>query len=141
MRYSGTIFIVDDEGNSVFERELSEDEIVEAILAAVPGDEAVETATEDVNTPPLTKGEKRIRACGMCGKPGHTARTCGRLNEESDADWEAKRAAKQRKKIEEGVAKLVREGLSFDEIATAYPDIEQRELEELIAYAERSLED
>lgn len=36
MKYAGSITIVDDEGNAVFQRELTDDEVVEAILAGVP---------------------------------------------------------------------------------------------------------
>ena len=45
-RYSGTVTIVDDEGNAVFERELNEDEIIEALLAATP--DSTETVEEEV---------------------------------------------------------------------------------------------
>lgn len=36
MKYSGSITIFDDEGDPVFEKELSEDEIVETLIASIP---------------------------------------------------------------------------------------------------------
>jgi len=73
MKYVGNITIFDDQGDTIFERNLTEDEIVEAILASVPG-ETEEQEEEEAERLP----EKRAtgRRCGNCGKQGHTKPTC-----------------------------------------------------------------
>ena len=138
MKYGGSISIVDDEGNLVFERELSDDEIVEAILAAVPGEDGEPAQiAEDADAPEVTQATKSKRSCGVCGKPGHNAKTCKSV--EDTATWKERKAAEKRAKIEQAVENLVEAGFPFDEIALQFPNIGQRELEEIIAYAERSL--
>lgn len=72
MKYAGNITILDEDGNAVFEQDLNQDQIVEALLAAIPGEE--ERHTKEKVSPETASKE---RACGACGKSGHTRRTCG----------------------------------------------------------------
>lgn len=84
MKYSGGITIYDEESNTVFDRELTQDEIIEALLAAnakpkVEQSVAVDTSTKEKKvkvsaaTPPVGKGQK---VCKECGTPGHMRKTC-----------------------------------------------------------------
>jgi hypothetical protein len=82
MSYAGSIIILDDEGNSVFERELSSDEIIEVLLKGpsetVPLNEVVEepkpkkrkyTKREAKQFQPFVKGLPKP-CCGSKG-PRH----------------------------------------------------------------------
>lgn len=67
MIYSGSITILNEDGEMVFEKELSEDEVVETLLAAIPDGEAEQETVEASPTG---------RKCGNCHVAGHTTRTC-----------------------------------------------------------------
>lgn len=85
---------------------------------------------------------KKKSVCGRCGVPGHNAKTCGRAAEVAESlasetkEWEAKQAEKKQKDIETRVRRMVEGGCGYEEIATAFPKIPNKELEELIAYAQ-----
>jgi hypothetical protein len=78
-KYKGSITVVDDEGNAIFEKELSTDEIVEALLSAIP--DAEDDATEEEPGEPV----RTERKCGGCGKSGHSRRTCSKSDAERPA--------------------------------------------------------
>jgi hypothetical protein len=63
MRYTGNVLIFDEEGNTVFDRELTEDEIVEAVLAAISDapDEAEEEAEVEAAADQTPAASKRGR--------------------------------------------------------------------------------
>lgn len=71
MKYGGNITILDDEGNTVFERELSDDEIVEAILAGVSDE--IEVVIDPVPEPPT----KQPPAMPKLAKKGEPKPCCG----------------------------------------------------------------
>ncbi len=67
MKYAGTVSIVDDEGNEVFTRELTADEMIDELLARK--EPTPERPTNE------TDG-RRGRKCSVCGKHGHNVVTC-----------------------------------------------------------------
>ena len=72
-----TIMIMRDE-NLILERKISADHLIDLLTSAPaePKPEApapVRTKTA-ASAPTAKKGKRK---CGNCGKPGHTARTCG----------------------------------------------------------------
>jgi hypothetical protein len=84
MKYGGTVLIVDDEGNPVFERELTADEMIDELLkdkhieiVNVPiEEEAVLVTVEPEPTPVPAPVKKGTKVCKKCGKPGHMQKTC-----------------------------------------------------------------
>jgi hypothetical protein len=73
MKYSGSITIVDEDGNAIFERELTDDEILEAVLAAIPDTEN-EAEPEPVVPPPAKS--KAGRPAGGKNKPAKEPKAC-----------------------------------------------------------------
>ena len=107
MKYSATVLIVDSQGNTVHERELSADEIIDELLLTPPQKPAEEEYIGELAGAPVfvTKkpkpGKKKLsvaefqaglkkagkktggKTCGKCKQPGHNAATCGKQKEES----------------------------------------------------------
>lgn len=163
-KYHGTIAIYNDKGDSVFERDLTADEMLDCFVEKETGvtitpanvHEIFESAKKKLraqNKPkhgpgggrPQKKGRKE-RVCGKCGEPGHNAKTCGRAKhvEKSlaaeTAEWEADKAAKARKLLEGRVRRMVEGGLSVEEIKVGLKGdkLSEREMEEMIAYAQHN---
>ena len=67
MKYAGNITIVDDQGEAVFEHELSADEIIDVLLKRPEEPEHEEDAEPQ---------KAKVRKCGTCSKKGHTSRKC-----------------------------------------------------------------
>lgn len=148
MKYAGTIMIVNEDGESVHERELDADEMIEELLTterAIEEEAEEEPEATPVPAPQKTKevapkkdGKNKGYACKKCGEHGHNAKTCGRTEkaavrtqaqEEVDADVRLR------------VKRLVDGGIPFDEIKASLSragihDYNDRELEEMIAWAE-----
>lgn len=87
MKYSGVINILDDDGNIVFEKELSEDEIVESLLAGIPeSDEEVEPADE-VAPPPKSKSLTfshtitKAAGCSECASTTRHKNSCSKAKD------------------------------------------------------------
>lgn len=84
-KYAGSISIYDDNGQEVWGRDLTQDEIIDAILTP-------QEATEEVEETPAPKKKKKAKAaevpgkkkgqkvCKICGTPGHIAKTCSKGN-------------------------------------------------------------
>lgn len=78
--------IVDDEGNSAYERELTADEIVDELLSHqvkatfMVSRESLPDTTGTDDEPGMPIG----RRCGSCGKYGHSRRTCPDLKETAE---------------------------------------------------------
>lgn len=70
MKYAGSITILDDEGNQVFEQELTEDQIIETLLSAIPDADEVraEPEPEIKRTPPaLSQPTTKSEPKPCCG--------------------------------------------------------------------------
>ncbi|MCR2833464.1 hypothetical protein [Parerythrobacter lacustris] len=83
MNYAGSFTLLDDDGNIVFQRELTPDEIIAELLAAIPDEADTESEPEEEpiaavlpSSARQPKSEKPARRCGSCGRPGHSRRTC-----------------------------------------------------------------
>lgn len=84
MKYGGTITILDDQGETVFERELTADEMIDEILrgkqfSAVEVVEGPERTDVTVTLPPPVAPAPRAKGqklCKACGQPGHMQKTC-----------------------------------------------------------------
>ena len=98
MSYRGSIFIFDEDGNTVFEQELSQDQIIETLIASHRDDEPDEeeekfAAIDRANAAGVPYGDRRYKAnkqpaqspestytkkyrCSFCKKLGHSVRTC-----------------------------------------------------------------
>lgn len=101
MKYAGNVTILDDEGNSVFERELTADEIIDELVkdrqtVSRPIDPPRPAEEEDMR--PGKKKKRKKTTCSKCEETGHTAKTCGR----------EEKAPKQKKE------KKSRKGLTFE---------------------------
>lgn len=80
MKYGGTITILNDQGETVHERELTADEMIEELII-LRGKEF--TSVEVMATPAETKvvatlapTDKGKKVCKICSKPGHMQKTC-----------------------------------------------------------------
>lgn len=71
MKYSGSIMILNEDAEVVYERDLSADELIEALLYAPEVEELTEAPPAPVKQPNAGK-----KACGNCGEVGHTRPTC-----------------------------------------------------------------
>lgn len=96
MRYTGRVVITDESGATVFERELTPQDMLDILLSPAAGrtysinDAPRETsdgkksfraglalaARTNGATPPAI-AKKGVRKCGNCGRLGHSRRTCG----------------------------------------------------------------
>lgn len=80
MKYGGTITILDDQGETVFERELTSDEMIAEILFGSRSN--LETSRVGVIPAWSEKAKKRMSktrkkgTCGSCNETGHNASTC-----------------------------------------------------------------
>jgi hypothetical protein len=88
MKYTCTLTVVSDDGSLAVERVLTTDEaipvlaIVLSSVVANPIEE--ETATEERDdSEPRAKSKKRNK-CSLCGKSGHSKRTCPGLKQHAD---------------------------------------------------------
>jgi hypothetical protein len=96
MKYAGTMLIVDEDGNSVHERELTADEMIEELLKKETVAEEVAPMT-DPRGPVIghatevkagkeglsfnfkkhiPEAKKGAKVCKACGVPGHMQKTC-----------------------------------------------------------------
>lgn len=62
MRYAGTVLILDDHGNSVYERELTPEQIIEELLREpdLPTDEEIDLALAEVSEAPAPRAAKKV---------------------------------------------------------------------------------
>lgn len=91
MKYAGTVNVIDDNGEIVYERELTSDEIIEELISdkkiVIIGVSA--SATEipailpkreykkkDPVMDPAPPKQKHQKTCSYCDLPGHMAKTC-----------------------------------------------------------------
>lgn len=85
-KYTGSVTIIDDEGETVFEAELSDDEMIEFLLQADDEEEPPtppkRSYTKRADTPMVKKAEgsrykkPRTVTCKKCGETGHLQKTC-----------------------------------------------------------------
>lgn len=73
MSYNGNITIFNEDGDVVFDKELSTDEIIEALIAS---HDEVEGAEEKKEGEDKEEQRAKVRLCSFCKKPGHIARNC-----------------------------------------------------------------
>lgn len=94
MKYTGTISITDEDGNIVYDQELSADEIIEMLVknrSAAPRFEDVRVATAKVEkvSKKVGKSGRKITTCSNCGVEGHKKTTCSRGAKASKKDGPA----------------------------------------------------
>lgn len=152
MKYAGNISILDDEGNTVFERELTDDEIVEAILASVPDGTEAEPDEDEPLPAPKKKAEKAKgkswveKSC--CGSKGaRHMKTCiggtepvlgiGARAKADQAAWDSYEAPIQQDQFDD-IKSLQLDGMSTANIA-AETELDVIEVE--LAMKARTLED
>lgn len=81
-RYTGTVIVLNEDGETIFERELTSDEIIDEILKGSNKGSSEEEVEEPEETPrrKYTKKKKGKRGgkrpCKICGEFGHNKRTC-----------------------------------------------------------------
>lgn len=80
-RYSGSVTVLNEDGEVIFERELTSDEIIDEILKGSNKRSSDEEAEEPEEVPRrkyTRKKDKRggKRPCKICGELGHNKRTC-----------------------------------------------------------------
>lgn len=99
MKYAGSINVYDDEGNCVYERDLTQDEIIEELLHVREPFESqrieiqgapIQISSLEIVTPPAEQPHEEEetvpapapvkrpgqKTCKKCGEPGHMAKTC-----------------------------------------------------------------
>lgn len=87
MKYSGTVTILDEEGNTVHERELTSDQLIDELLFGKTAPEVKEDEEEAPATQQSAgKKKRKERTCSNCHKPGHIARHCPKANGLKDDD-------------------------------------------------------
>jgi len=129
MKYGGTINIIDDEGNIVFERELSADEMIEELLRAKS---TVYETSADLKIGPImapgsihafddSKPARAPRKCGTCGKSGHTYKKC------PDRGQDVVKQPKAPKPVEPAMPKKDTEALTEKE----YGDVQDAKKDDL----------
>lgn len=134
MKYAGTILILNDEGESVFERELNEDEIVEAILAAVPdGEEGSEEESDEREIPTRSSYGKRPVKHQCCGSKGwkhkKSCSTVSSHSEDRKAEAQTVKASIDEQKIlTEREYKTIRQARSEDVRFTSLNYSEENDL-------------
>lgn len=69
MKYAGAISIYDNNGQEVWGRDLTQEEIIDAILSKPPASE------EEVEETPAPRKKKEPK-CSICGRGGHNVMTC-----------------------------------------------------------------
>lgn len=79
MKYAGNITIFDESGNTVYEHDLTADEMIEILLTQEVASTKSEAApvpapTEHISAGPI--GQRKTRICSLCGKIGHDVRKC-----------------------------------------------------------------
>lgn len=94
MQYSGNITILDEQGNTVFERELEYDEMV-AILLRGYVDEEVEQEEEEIEEKPKQTRKRKTVQCSLCGLEGHTKRKCHVPQQTPEAQEECKKVDRE----------------------------------------------
>lgn len=89
MKYAGNITILDDQGEAVYDRNLTAEEMIDYLLNAIGNPPVTEPEVQPEPSAPVSKfreGMKKAAAlpdtsrkqnsCGNCGLPGHSRRTC-----------------------------------------------------------------
>lgn len=95
MKYVGSVTVLDDEGNIVFERELSDDEIVESLLAGIPdSDEQIQESSEpEIPSPSVHRALRGNNGCNECGSKTRHKNGCSKAK--SNGSPKARAATKE----------------------------------------------